>query len=150
MLSVKSHLLVRCDLCAHKRTFWQASVEHLSFYLFMVSCDEFCRVKTQYNSKILGITCEGELSVYAQSNLCEKMRYYPYYYRPPIEWTAIRTWSELGKKGQIHSSNGRRTVTWYSVVRSVLWRKEKYPINIRVSFKIRHISFHLTQSLIRI
>lgn len=27
-----------------------------------------------------------------------KMRYYPYYYRPPIEWTAIRTWSELGKK----------------------------------------------------
>lgn len=38
----------------------------------MVSCDEFCRVKTQYNSKILGITCEGELSVYAQSNLCEK------------------------------------------------------------------------------
>lgn len=74
MLSVKSHLLVRCDLCAHKRTFWQASVEHLSFYLFMVSCDEFCRVKTQYNSKILGITCEGELSVhvYAQSNLCEK------------------------------------------------------------------------------
>lgn len=98
MLSVKSHLLVRCDLCAHKRTFWQASVEHLSFYLFMVSCDEFCRVKTQYNSKILGITCEGELSVYAQSNLCEKMRYYPYYYRPPIEWTAIRTWSELGKK----------------------------------------------------
>lgn len=38
----------------------------------MVSCDEFCRVKTQYNSKILGITCEGELSVYAQNNLCEK------------------------------------------------------------------------------
>lgn len=56
-----------------------------------------------------------------------KMRYCPYYYRPPIEWTAIRTWSELGKNGQIHSSNGRRTVTWYSVVRFCRTKEGKIP-----------------------
>lgn len=150
MLSVKSHLLVRCDLCAHKRTFWQASVEHLSFYLFMVSCDEFCRVKTQYNSKILGITWEGELSVYAQSNLCEKWDITHIIIGHQLNGQQLEPKVNLAKKGQIHSSNGRRTVTWYSVARSVVRRREKYPINIRVSFKIRHISFHLTQSLIRI
>lgn len=42
----------------------------------MVSCDEFCRVKTQYSSKIWASHVkENQVQsnyLYAQSNLCEK------------------------------------------------------------------------------